>query len=162
MDLFKFFEKLLNFMYPSFCVHCKEFFKGGSCLCPFCFDHLELLPKSTYVKSGVVFSDIGPARSLLYAYEKGAHHLAKTLAAFFLMQIEAFKWPQPQVVIASSQEFMEVAIELAQFLGCKVYAHESVGEQCVLMLVDRKENEGERRALFKGKGVASCYCLSFL
>lgn len=71
------------------------------------------------------FDSFSPAKMLLHALENKQHFLcAKDIAAFMMMQIDAFNWPIPDLVVPLPQHFSRstqmIAKALSGLLQCRL------------------------------------------
>lgn len=71
------------------------------------------------------FDSYSPAKKLLHALETKQQFLcAKDIAAFMMMQIDAFAWPIPDSVVALPEHFSRtnqlIAKALSQLLQCRL------------------------------------------
>lgn len=104
---------LKRFIYPSQCLHCKEGTEG-QVLCQSCLSLLDLLPhvaaeekKKHAMDVASTFERCGPAADLVRAFRNyGCPSLAKTLAAFMVVQWDHLQWPLPDLIVPVAQSFV--------------------------------------------------------
>jgi len=140
--------KLLDLLYPPTCLHCNEALPSPTHLCENCLENLTLLFEEghcrkcfseiatekgvckacrkishPFFKCGACFEAFGPAMSLQWAFIKQKQiHLAKDIAAYFVIQIHRLHWPLPQDIVPLPDFFHTpsalVAKEMALMLEC--------------------------------------------
>ena len=135
----------MNVLYPSACFHCKSLLHNRGLLCEDCLETFSLLdaegrcvkcfaeiPAITgvckpcrkishpFYRLATCFDAYGPAKSILNAFFNGQTHLAKDIAAYFVIQIDKLKFPQFKSLICVPNHFQNphfpIAKEIAKML----------------------------------------------
>lgn len=117
----------VNFVYPSFCLHCRQetSYKAGP-FCDTCTEHLALIKaeercpycfsqdydsekcvcypcyieKPTLKRTAAAFDYIGPAASLVTQMKYANQpYLAKGCGGYLALQLLNLKWPMPDVIV---------------------------------------------------------------
>jgi competence protein ComFC len=104
---------LKNFVFPSLCLHCREGTEG-QVLCRSCLTLLDLLPhvaaegkKKHPMELASTFERRGPAADLVRDFRNyGSHGLAKTMAAFMVVQWDHLQWPLPDLIVPVAQSLV--------------------------------------------------------
>ncbi|MBI5346277.1 MAG: hypothetical protein HZB76_03965 [Chlamydiae bacterium] len=97
----------INFLYPSFCLHCKDKILDSQVFCKSCSELLCLVEPLLNVKHFAAFEMLGPAYSLFKALKKNNFtNLSKGAAGFLIAQFINLKWPLPNVVIPSRGNYL--------------------------------------------------------
>ncbi|MCH9625526.1 MAG: hypothetical protein S4CHLAM123_07020 [Chlamydiales bacterium] len=117
--------RLLDFIFPPLCLHCGIDLKSQKRLfcdhcssdfqllhvqnrCPYCFSEQQsaspcsecIEHKKWQVRMGSALEYTGAVKTLVKQLKKGdMPYLAKTGAAFLLLQLTALKWPLPDVIV---------------------------------------------------------------
>ena len=109
-------EEVVSFIYPSNCLHCGEKILSNRCLCSLCLNQLEFLERLEERKN-TTFSSLGPAASLAYSIKgQASSAIAKSMAAFMVIQFEKLGWDLPDYICPSPEEKSDLAKEFASFL----------------------------------------------
>ncbi len=104
---------LKRFIYPSMCLHCREGTEGHV-LCRSCLSLLDLLPhaavevkKKHVMEVASTFERCGPAADLVRDFRNyGSRGLAKTMAAFMVVQWDHLQWPLPDLIVPVAQSLV--------------------------------------------------------
>ena len=104
---------LKNFVFPSLCLHCREGTEG-QVLCRSCLTLLDLLPQAAVeekkkhaMEAASTFERRGPAADLVRHFRNhGGHGLAKTMAAFMVVQWDHLQWPLPDLIVPVAQSLV--------------------------------------------------------
>lgn len=138
---------ILDLLYPPTCLHCKEPLEKKGHFCSHCLEEFTLervegkcakcfgeIPQlrgtcktcrkkaHPYRRYGYCFEAYGPAKSLVNAFLKGKHsYLAKELAAYLVVQLEALNYPSFDLITTVPKPFSRshnlVGKELSLMLG---------------------------------------------
>ncbi len=113
---------LLNLLFPPVCLHCKAYTSSLFCSgcaayfelidpltrCPYCFAENDgrrpcpdcVRKKRWYIRIASAIDYLGPTQTLVKKLKYGRMpFLAKTAAAFMLMQHERLGWERPDVIV---------------------------------------------------------------
>lgn len=104
---------LKNFIFPSLCLHCREGTEG-QVLCRSCLTLLDLLPYAAEdvknkhaMEAASAFERRGPAADLVRHFRGYASPgLAKTMAAFMVIQWDHLHWPVPDLIVPVAQSLV--------------------------------------------------------
>ncbi len=134
---------MLHFLFPSLCLHCEErspnlvckncatFFELIDPLtrCPFCFTENEgrhACPecrekKRWRLRCASALDFTPPVQTVVGKMQGGQMpYLAKTAAAFMVMQMERLGWDEPDLFIPIPHHFLFPSTHLAKYLNGKV------------------------------------------
>ena len=122
---------LKRFVFPSLCLHCKEG-TADQILCAGCLSLLDFLPPETSEKGAghkleirSAFERRGPAKDLMVHFRSHySQGLAKTLAAFMVVQWDHLKWPLPDLIVPVAQSPLH---RLARGYSASLLLSEEVG-----------------------------------
>lgn len=153
-------KSLLQLFYPSYCLHCRDFISPiDLILCPTCTALLEFIdidercpvcfeihPNQTahscthcqkvishFYRSAATFEYIGPAASLIKKLKyTNQPYLAKSIAAFLVVQLIQLDWPFPDALVPVPISFSRwidrgynqsllIAQEMSHFLKVPVW-----------------------------------------
>ncbi len=96
----------MNWIFPSFCLNCGE--STPKLLCEGCKEHLALAEPNEGWRAGA-FEYIGPAKALLDEFSAGHRPtLAPALAGYMALQMDALKWPIPDLIVPVPQGWMRL------------------------------------------------------
>ena len=145
-------SSLLNFLFPAFCLHCDaELFQPRGLFCKECLTLFELLDPQEHCllcfsslgqsqgricfacqkrsfatrRLASAFTHSGPAAAFVHRLKYGhSPYLAKSAAAFMLMQFLRLDWPLPDLIVPVPQSRLRAfrrgynqSLLLAQHLG---------------------------------------------
>ncbi|NGX37316.1 MAG: hypothetical protein K1000chlam2_00470 [Chlamydiae bacterium] len=130
---------LLDILYSPECLHCKTLFQGKGTLCGQCLDTFSLLSAEGHcikcfaeipLVTGICkpcrkishpfyhlascFDAYGPARSIENVFSSGQTHLAKDIAAYFVIQIHELNFPQFGSIISVPNHMQNPHFRIAQ------------------------------------------------
>lgn len=110
---------LKRFVYPSQCLHCKEGTEG-QILCVGCLTLLDFLPPSHFdqrahkihkIETASAFERRGPATDMVRDFRShGGRGLAKTMAAFMVVQWGHLHWPLPDLIVPVAQSLVHCLV----------------------------------------------------
>lgn len=144
-----YFGKLWDWVFPRTCFSCQKVGQDNL-FCKDCLEHLDLLRSEgrcikcfeeislrrgicikcrsvshPFKELAACFEHTGPAEILLHALENRSQFLcAKDIAALFVLQIHALKWPMFDCIVPLPQHFSQttqmIVKALSRFLQCPI------------------------------------------